>query len=187
MGIDIGGFIGSIAGGALTGGLGPSIGKAIEAAVPSAGKVAEVLVDRLVPDPTKQAELQAVIEQAIAERDKNLISAMQQQDSQQAAINLAEAQGNDRFSSRWRPALAWIGVLALAYQFLIAPFVTWVLAILGVYFDVTIPVPIMASTDQLWPLLTGLLGIGSMRTIERTQGIPGALPPQLPAPQTGRR
>lgn len=179
----IGGFIGSIAGGILTGGAGPAIGEGIGKAIPQVGEVAKVIVDRLVPDPTKQAAAQAEIEAALTARESNLLNALAAQNAQQNAINLAEAQGNDRFSSRWRPALGWVGVISVGWQFVVAPTLTWLVSIVGALMDVAIPVPPTVDTSQLWVLLTGLLGLSASRTYERTTGVPGA----LPGPQVGRR
>ncbi|GBU19364.1 MULTISPECIES: 3TM-type holin [Methylobacterium] len=172
----IGGAIGSIIGGIVTGGAGPAIGAGIGAAIPSVAEIAKVIVDRTIPDPTQKAEAQREIEQALTARETALTAAVQAQNEQQAAINLAEAQGNDRFSSRWRPAAAWVCVAGLAYQYVVAPVVTWAGAIVGVALDVAFPAPPTLAMNDLWPILAGLLGLGFQRTYERTTGVPGAIP-----------
>nr|WP_281407338.1 3TM-type holin [Methylobacterium sp. P1-11] len=103
--------------------------------------MAKVIVDRTIPDPQKKVEVQAEIEQALTARETALTAALQAENEQQNAINLAEAQGNDRFSSRWRPALGWACVAAFLYQFLAAPVVTWLGAILGVMLGIAFPAP----------------------------------------------
>lgn len=178
-----GGIIGSIIGGVLTGGAGPALGAGIGAAIPSIAEIAKVIVDRTIPDPNAKAEAQAEIEQALTARETALTAALQAQNEQQNAINLAEAQGNDRFSSRWRPALGWACVAAFVYQFLAAPMVTWLGAILGVMLGVAFPAPPTIVVSDFMPVLIGMLGLGVMRTYERTTGVPGA----APGPQPARR
>ncbi|MCB4803500.1 hypothetical protein QO001_000845 [Methylobacterium brachiatum] len=177
------GIIGTILGGVLTGGAGPALGAGIGAAIPSIAEIARVIVDRTIPDPQKKAEAQAEIEQALATREAAVAAAIQAQNEQQNAINLAEAQGNDRFSSRWRPTLGWACVAAFVYQFLAAPLVTWLGAILGVALGIAFPAPPTIVVSDFMPVLIGMLGLGAMRTYERTTGVPGA----VPAPQTARR
>ena len=74
-------------------------------------------------------------------RETAIQTTIQKQNEAQNAINLAEAQGNDRFSSRWRPAAEWVCVAALAYQYLVAPIVTWLGAPVGVAFAFAFPAP----------------------------------------------
>lgn len=105
MASSVGDFIGSIVGGALTGGAGPSIGEGIKLALPGVTETAKTLVDRLVPDPAAKAAAQLAVEQAITERDTAAVNAGMEIAKAQAGVNLAEAQGNDKFSARWRPAV----------------------------------------------------------------------------------
>lgn len=165
-----GGIIGTILGGALTGGIGPGIG----AALPTIADVAKVLVDRLVPDPAEKAKAQADIEQALAAREVALVSATVEIAKGQSAVNLAEAQGNDRFSARWRPAVGWICAAGFAYQFVLAPILTWCTNLAGVMIGAQIPVAPSLSVESLMVVLTGILGLGVQRTVERVQGVPEA-------------
>ena len=183
-----GGIIGSIVGGVLTGGAGPAIGAGLGAAIPSIADAAKVLVDRLVPDPQKRAEAQAAIEQALTARETAIVQVIQAQNDQQSAINLAEAQGNDKFSSRWRPALAWSLVAAFIYQFLFAPIVTWLGSLIGVALGFTFPSPPTLIVSDFMPVLLGMLGLGAMRTVERVQGVAGVTtPPMSPTPIQAKR
>lgn len=174
-----GGILGSILGGVLTGGAGPAIGAGIGAAIPSIADIAKVIVDRAIPDPAKKAEAQAAIEQALTARETALTQAIQEQNAAQNAINLAEAQGNDRFSSRWRPALGWALVLAFIYQFLAAPMLTWLGALVGVAFGFAFPAPPTLIVSDFMPVLLGMLGLGAMRSYERVNGVSTAVPQQL--------
>lgn len=158
--------------------LGTIVNMALPGLLPSVAETAKILVDRLVPDPARRDEAQRELEAVITARDTAIQTTIQQQNEAQNAINLAEAQGNDRFSSRWRPAAAWVCVAALAYQYLFAPIVTWLGGLVGVALGFAFPAPPTLVMTDLWPVLLGLLGLGFQRTYERTTGVPGALPPQ---------
>lgn len=74
----------------------------------------------------------------------------------QIAVNAAEAASSNLFISGWRPALGWIGVAAFSVQFLLRP-------ILGA-FKVEVP---QMDVGELWPMMAGILGLGTLRTIEK--------------------
>jgi hypothetical protein len=164
------GIIGTILGGALTGGVGPAIG----AALPTIADTAKVLVDRLVPDPNAKAAAQAEVEKALAAREIALVTAATEVAKGQASINLAEAQGNDRFSARWRPAVGWICATGFGYQFVAAPVLTWVTNLVNAIVGCAIPVAPSLSINDLMVVLTGILGLGVLRTTERVKDVPGA-------------
>lgn len=166
-----GGVLGSIAGAVL--------GPGISAALPSIADTVKVLVDRFVPDPAVKAQAEQEMARIISAREQAVAEMVTKQNEGQAAINLAEAQGNDPFSSRWRPAVGWVCVLALAWTYVTAPVLTWFGGIVGVVFGFAFPVPPSVPMNELWPVLLGLLGLGAMRTYERTTGVPGALPPKV--------
>jgi hypothetical protein len=70
---------------------------------------------------------------------------------------------------RWggRPAAIWVCVLGLFYSFIINPIVPWILSLF--VHDVK-PMPTLDS-GMLFTLLGGLLGLGGMRTFEKSKGI----------------
>ena len=172
----IGGLVGSIIGGVVTGGAGPAIGAGIGAAIPSVADIARVLVERTVPDPAKREEMQATIEAGLTARETALVTAMQAEGEAQNAINLAEAQGNDRYSSRWRPTLGWALVAAFIYQFLIVPPLGWLCLIAGAIGGFAAPMPPALATGEFMPVLIAMLELSASRSYERTRGVPGAMP-----------
>jgi hypothetical protein len=91
----------------------------------------------------------------------------------QIEVNKIDAASEDKFTRRWRPAIGWVGVLAMAYQFVIYPFLTWGWALMQAkaWVPVTLPPPPMLDTDALWVILTGILGLGTARTIEKFKGM----------------
>ena len=84
----------------------------------------------------------------------------------QMAVNKAEAASSSIFVSGWRPATGWVCVLGMAGNFIVTPFANFVLALLEV--EVVIP---LVPLDTMMPVLLGLLGLGGLRTLEKTNGV----------------
>ena len=91
----------------------------------------------------------------------------------QLQVNQAEATSSSLFVAGWRPAIGWIGAAALGYQFLLYPLLVWVWSLLqarGVVPGDLQPPP-MLDTDALWVVLSGMLGIAGLRSVEKVKGV----------------
>jgi hypothetical protein len=77
----------------------------------------------------------------------------------QLEVNKVEAAHKSLFVSGWRPAIGWICGLSLFYSTILSP-------ILGIWF--TVP-PVDSSL--LTTVLMGMLGLGAMRTVEKTKSV----------------
>ena len=77
----------------------------------------------------------------------------------QIAVNREEAKGN-WFQASWRPACAWVCVAGFAVNFLVSP--------LAAAFNVVVP---QADTGTMMPVLLGMLGLASARSVERLKGV----------------
>jgi hypothetical protein len=77
----------------------------------------------------------------------------------QTAVNLVEAQSESFWKAGARPAALWISVVGFAYNFIAVP----------IGQSLGVPMVVIASDQLMW-LLGGLLGLGSMRTIEKIKG-----------------
>lgn len=162
----------------MAGGILGGIIGAVIPGLPSIAETAKILVERLVPDPAAREEAERLMEATMMEREARIAEAVAAQNKAQIDVNLAEAQGNDRFSSRWRPAMGWVCVAGFLYNFVMAPVITWITVIIGAMVGASIPIPPTLSTETMLPVLLGMLGIGGMRTYERTAGVaPTTLPP----------
>lgn len=94
-------------------------------------------------------------------------------DLAQIEVNKAEAAHASVFVAGWRPAIGWVGVAAMAYQFLLYPLLTWAWAwaqAAGVLPGTMQPPPVL-DADALWVILSGILGIAGMRSFEKAKGV----------------
>lgn len=96
------------------------------------------------------------------EKQANFDKAMNQM---QAEINKIEAGHSSLFIAGWRPFIGWVCGIALCYHFLFMP----------IFYDLFLKYlnfalqPIDGTT--LTTLLFSLLGLGTMRSIEKAQGV----------------
>jgi len=78
----------------------------------------------------------------------------------QAEISKIEAGHRSVFVAGWRPAIGWVCALGLLFPFIINPVLQWVTGEPG---------PDM-PTEAINTLVFALLGLGTMRTIEKHNG-----------------
>ena len=130
----------------------------ISSIIDSVGKVAGDLIT------TDKEKMQLEIE------NRKLDQAI---DMAQIEVNKEEAKSSSLFVSGWRPAVGWIGAAALAYQFLLYPILGWAwkwLQAMG-YVPSEMSPPPLLDAEQLWVMLSGILGIAGMRTFEKQKGV----------------
>lgn len=129
--------------------------------LPLIGKV----LDRVLPD--KQAAAAANLELlklaqsgelAILDADVKLAVG-------QLEINRVEAANPSIFVSGWRPFIGWVGGFALVYQFVGRPLLAWTSAANGW------TVPPELDMGDLITIVGGMLGLGSLRTVEKIKGV----------------
>lgn len=103
-------------------------------------------------------QLEAEIEQKWLELENAAMS-------QQNKINEIEAQSSNMFVAGWRPAAGWVCVVGLGFEYLLRPLAQWCLNIAKV--AVTLP---GLDMNLMFPLLGALLGLGTLRGIEKIKG-----------------
>lgn len=121
----------------------------VSAVLDIGGKV----IDRLWPDPASAAA--AKLELFKLQQNGELA-----QITGQLEINKVEAANPSVFVSGWRPFIGWICGVGLSYQFLIYPIL--------VAFE---PKIVQLDMGTLITLLGGLLGLGTLRTVEKINGV----------------
>jgi hypothetical protein len=138
-----------------------AVGSIIEAV----GKVAGDLIT------TDKEKMEMEIEQRKLDLEEKRID--QATDLAQIEVNKIEAASSSVFVSGWRPAIGWIGVAAMAYQFLAYPLFqsAWkYLQAMG-WIPTGMEPPPVLDADQLWVILSGILGIAGIRSFEKTKGV----------------
>ena len=117
------------------------------------------LLDKFIPDAdlkTKLAhQISSMAETHAAELAKGQLEA-----------NVVQAKHPSIFVSGSRPAIMWICALGLLTQFFLMPIAEWASAIW--YPEITLP---KLQTEQLMTLTLSLLGLGGMRSFEKSKGV----------------
>lgn len=85
----------------------------------------------------------------------------------QLEINKVEAAHSSIFVAGWRPFIGWSCGLGVLYSFFLRPILTWVLLVL----DASLPALPELDGTELAAMIGGLLGIGTLRTVEKTKGV----------------
>ena len=144
----------------------------ILSAIPVIGRVVEAglgIVDQWVEDKDKANQLKAEIRQQIESQDHEQIMA---QLEGQLSINRTEAKHKSIFVAGWRPFIGWVGGVALAYQFVAYPLLLWGWAWLKAEGIVPegLEHPPVLEFGPLFALVSGMLGIGGMRSFDKLRG-----------------
>lgn len=120
--------------------------------------IGKTILDRFVPDPEKKAAAEMELIRMAAEGELKQVIA-------QLEINAREAQHPSIWVSGWRPAFGWCGAAGFVYATIAQPMLSWVAAKEGW------PAPPTLNLDLLWVVVTGMLGIGGLRSIEKVKGV----------------
>jgi len=113
---------------------------------------------QVIPDPKAKAELQVRLAELADKADARETDLM----AGQIRVNEQEAKHANLFVAGWRPAVGWCCALALAYTWIVAP-----LAKAAFRLD---DMPAL-DPNAIYPVLTAMLGIGAMRTVEKLSGV----------------
>lgn len=121
------------------------------------------LLDKFIEDKDQKAALAHEIA-TMAEKQ------MHEQTMGQLEVNKAEAAHRSIFVAGWRPMVGWVCAAALAYHFILYPLAVFIL----VYFNVSGLHPSDLPSfdmDSLMTVLLGMLGLGGLRTYEKSKGV----------------
>jgi len=84
----------------------------------------------------------------------------------QLEVNKVEAASKSVFVAGWRPFIGWTCGLGMFGNFITIPFANFVLALLS--YEIVIP---LVPLETMMPVLMGMLGLGAMRSFEKTRKI----------------
>ena len=117
------------------------------------------IVGRFLPeDKEERAKAERAIKASLTEH-------LAKVDLAQIDVNKEEAKGN-WFQSSWRPLTGWTCAASLAWTYLLQPMASFVLAQTGHLVELP-----ALDMSQMMPILLGMLGLGSLRSWERTKGV----------------
>lgn len=121
-------------------------------------EIGKALLERLFPDPTQKAAAEAQMLVLLQEHDLRKVLA-------QLEVNAAEAASPNVFVSGWRPFVGWCCGAGFLWASIGQPLVSWLAVARGW------PVPPALDNDLLLTVLGGMLGLGALRSFEKTKGV----------------
>lgn len=121
-------------------------------------EIGKALLDKFVPDPAEKAKAEMEMLRMAADGELKQVIA-------QLEINAREAAHPSVFVAGWRPAFGWAGAAGFLYSTVIQPIIVWYGTAKGW------PAPPQINIDLLWVVITGMLGIGGLRTFEKSKGV----------------
>lgn len=121
-------------------------------------EVGKQLIDRFIPDPKEKAAAEMEMMRMAADGELKQVIA-------QLEINAREAQNPSLFVAGWRPFFGWCGGIAFLYSTILQPILVWYGTSKGWQ------TPPEINMDLLWVVITGMLGIGGLRSIEKVKGV----------------
>lgn len=120
-------------------------------------EIGKSLLERLFPDPTQKAKAEAEMLILLQTHDLQKIMG-------QLQINAAEAANPSPFVAGWRPFIGWCCGLGFLWATIGQPVFSWVAVAKGW------PAAPAIDTDVLLYVLGGMLGLGTLRTVEKVKG-----------------
>ncbi|MBV8938741.1 MAG: holin family protein [Alphaproteobacteria bacterium] len=124
------------------------------------------LLDKLIPDPDARARAQEELRKAEREEDLEALKLAITSDQAQAASDQQEAGNASLFVCGWRPFIGWVCGVAFAYHFILQPLLAFTL--MSAHRPVSLPA---FDMQTLTTVLMGMLGLGSLRTLEKLRGV----------------
>ena len=124
------------------------------------------LLDKIIPDPQARANAKLALTQAENAQALQEMQLALQADTNQTQIDQSEAQNTSLFVSGWRPFIGWVCGGAFAYHFIVQPLLAFAIANTGG----TVKLPDF-DIQELTTVLMGMLGLGSLRTIEKIKNV----------------
>lgn len=125
----------------------------------------KAILDR-IPNPEERRKAEQDFQMKVMENEQKFMEIMAKADSDQVEVNKAEAQSNSLFVSGWRPFIGWVCGSAFAYFYIVQPFLGFILTAAG--HPIVLP---KIEFGEMSSVLLGMLGLGGMRTWEKTKGV----------------
>jgi phenylpyruvate tautomerase PptA (4-oxalocrotonate tautomerase family) len=117
------------------------------------------LLDKFIPDADEKARLAHDISTMASKQAYELAR-------EQISVNREEAKHASIFVSGWRPSVGWLCCAGMGVNYICVPVANFSCALAGV--DVVMP---NLDISEMMPVLLGMLGLGAMRTVEKTKKV----------------
>ena len=128
--------------------------------IPAMVRTGLEIIDKVVPDTEAKRKAQEAWQLRVLE-----IAA--QEATQQSHTNTAEAAHPSLFVSGWRPAVGWVCAASFGWVCVGQPLFSWTYVLITKQ-----PAPVIAlPTEMLMTTLLGMLGLGTLRTLEKIKGV----------------
>lgn len=128
-------------------------------------EIAGKIFDRVIPDKVAAEKAKQEFMEVAQSNEFSLML-------KQIEVNIAEASNPNIFVSGWRPFVGWTCGVALAYTYIFLPLGQFIVYALAepetIKQFARLP---KLNLDDLLPILLGMLGLGVMRTYEKTKGV----------------
>ena len=124
------------------------------------------MIDKLIKPVAK------ILDKFVADKDlkeklqHELLMSIQDANLAQIKVNQQEAAHKSIFVAGWRPFIGWVCGVSLAYHFILAPLVEWILVLSGNTLDLP-----EFDFSQLSTIVMGMLGLAGARSYEKTKGV----------------
>lgn len=122
------------------------------------------IVDQIIPDPQKAAEARIKLAELAAKGESEELNALVSMTAAQTDLLKIDAASDSMFQKGWRPLAGWAAVIGGVVYPLVRAILPWILEVCGVK---GIPLMPALDTTEIMALLFSVLGIGTMRTVEK--------------------
>jgi len=136
-------------------------------------ELGQSVIERIWPDANTRAIEMRKLKELEQKGDLAELQAHVQRMVGQLGVNKVEASHPSIFVAGWRPFIGWVGGLSLAYAGILHPLLAWLWTALQAmgYITAGVTAPPLIASGILGTIVTGMLGIGTMRSYDKTKGI----------------
>jgi len=124
------------------------------------------LLDKVLPNPQAAADAKLKLMEMAQKGELAQLDSATQIAVSQNEVNKVEAASSSTFVAGWRPFVGWICACAIGFKYIGGP----LLVMIAAYYGKPITLPEVGA-DDLMVLLGGMLGLGTLRTVEKVKGV----------------
>ena len=124
------------------------------------------VIERLWPDPAQAASAKLELLKMQQSGELAALASDTELAKGQLAINQTEAASSSLLVAGWRPALGWICGAAFAWNWVGLPIARFGMTVWGHPMELA-----SADMSEMLPVLFGMLGLGGMRSWEKSKGV----------------